>query len=105
MAELTERVHQVLTVLGDGGTTDMAQRVVTWLAADPSALGVATRNIAGLSEVATVLAKPKATVSAWRKGDYSFPEPFLVLACGPLWDLEQVRRWKDGNPDLVGEAT
>lgn len=99
-------VHAVLEILGDGGTTDMARRVLAWLAAGADGLGVQPRNIAGLAEVAAVVRRPRATISGWRRaGDVSFPEPFLTLGCGPLWDLEQVRRWMAGNPDLVGDET
>lgn len=54
-----------------------------------------TANIGGTAEVASVLDCPKQQIYALRR-NAAFPAPFMTLASTPLWDMEQVRTFKEG---------
>ena len=48
--------------------------------------------LAGLAEVADALGVTKRTASRYTTRR-DFPAPLQVLAAGPVWRLEDVRRW------------
>jgi predicted DNA-binding transcriptional regulator AlpA len=90
--------HQVLVALGPGGTTDLAERVLELLQAQPAPVP----ELGGLAEVCAVLGRSRQTVGHWisgRRGPGGFPEPLVVLSATPVWDLAQVREWSR-NVDL-----
>lgn len=102
---MDESVHTVLEVLGDGGTTDMATRVVVWMAGEPNALGIKPDDIVDRAEVAAMTGRSRQSLAKLLKAGVSFPAPFRTLAGGEeLYDRERVLRWMAGNPDLVGSA-
>jgi eukaryotic-like serine/threonine-protein kinase len=52
--------------------------------------------LGGAAEVAETLGVSRQRVSVLRKQS-SFPTPVAELASGPVWDLEQVRRWANSG--------
>lgn len=50
--------------------------------------------LAGTAEVAKELGCPKQQVYSLRKRS-DFPEPIIKLAATPIWDIRQVRDFKD----------
>ena len=101
---MDETVAAVLEVLGDGGTTDMAHRVIAWLGGSPNGLGIKPESIVDRAEIAGILGLSRQAAAKTIK-DPTFPAAFRTLAGGTdLYDREQVGRWRDGNPDLVGAS-
>jgi predicted DNA-binding transcriptional regulator AlpA len=102
---VNDDTRTVLEVLGDGGTTEMATRVLAWLSGGNRGLGVAPGNIVDRAEIATMTGLSRAKLAKVVKNGGAFPAPFRTLECGEeLYDREQVERWIAGNPDLVGGA-
>lgn len=100
---MDDNTRTVLEVLGDGGTTDMATRVIVWMAGDPNALGIKAHDIVDRAELATMMGRSRQSLAKLLNAAVSFPAPFRTLAGGEeLYDREQVQRWMAGNPDLVG---
>ena len=54
---------------------------------------IETSSIGGVAEVAHILDCPKPQIHALRKRA-DFPAPFMRIAATPLWDLEEVDRFK-----------
>ena len=63
----------------------------------------------GTAEIAAALSVSRQTVSNWftRHSDKpGFPEPLFTLAAGPVYDIDEIVRWKagyipqSGNPSL-----
>lgn len=63
-----------------------------WTAAERALL---TRDIAGIAELAKHLGTSPGTVRSWRERHADFPAPIAELACGPIWLLVDVLRWRD----------
>lgn len=102
------RLREVVRILGDGGTTEMGERVLAWMDSrqppDPVVhqAGILPENILGLAEVAEVVGKASATVRTWAaRPQYAFPAPVVHLAATKIWDREQVDLWVAGNTDLL----
>lgn len=57
-------------------------------------LHVPVAQLAGTSEVAAVLGCPKQQLHKLRQRD-DFPEPVIVLAATPIWDLRDIRDFRD----------
>lgn len=57
------------------------------------------RVFVGVAEIAADLGVPRSTVSMWdaRRRTNGFPEPVAELAMGPVYDLEEVRAWRQGK--------
>lgn len=53
------------------------------------------KHIVGVAEIATLFLVPRTTVSNWhtRTDRNGFPLPLVVLAAGPLFDVNEVLRW------------
>lgn len=101
---MDDDTRTVLEVLGDGGTTEMATRVITWLSGGNLGLGIAPRNIVDRAEIAVMTGRTRQQLAKIIKGGTAFPEPFRTLTGGEeLYDREHVERWITGNPDLVGD--
>jgi hypothetical protein len=91
--------REVLHVLGDGGTTDMADRVARW--AVDRVVGIRPHDIVGIAEIADMAGRRKQSVCNWMARPYSFPAPVTTLASGRIFDREQVATWLAGHADLV----
>lgn len=104
--EHLELRRHLLHVLGTGGTMEMAERAaweVDRLVNEGRSTAVLER-LGGLHEVCALIDRPKNVVCNWqaRPGKINFPQPVLELAATKVWDLDQVRTWAVGNPDLAG---
>lgn len=102
----SEQVRRILTAMGDGGTYDLAHRVsdeVERQVAECQSTAILER-LGGMHEVCELIDRPKNVVGNWlrRPGNINFPPFVIELAATKVWDLEQVRTWAKGNPDLVG---
>jgi predicted DNA-binding transcriptional regulator AlpA len=88
--------QRILAALGDGGTMDMADRIITLV-------GVLTsehleRELLGLHEVAELMGVSTNTISmrAARPG-MNFPAPIVTLVATRIWSREQIEEWMLGN--------
>jgi hypothetical protein len=54
--------------------------------------GVPSEKLAGLAEVAEILAVPKRTAARYVRRE-GFPAPLERLASGPVWLRREVREW------------
>lgn len=96
------RRHDLLRVLGDGGTFAMVDAVLDWLGSTES--GVRTEDIIGLSEAAAILGPNVSKQRLWnwtRDPKKHFPRPIVTLKAGPIFHRPQVEQWKTGNTDLI----
>jgi hypothetical protein len=97
-----DMARSILVALGDGGTYDMAYRIIEWMDGGAELTGIPIHRIGGLSEVAELLGQRKQNVCNWlARGMYGCPEPFRALAATKLYDLDQWRVWAAGHPELV----
>lgn len=98
-------LHEILEVLGTGGTTEMARRVKAWTDAHRAAVvypGIPPEHILGLEEVSALTGVPSSTVIAWTDfGQVGFPRQVVTLSATRIWDRDQVEVWMRGHPDLV----
>jgi hypothetical protein len=100
---MDEYTHSILLILGDGGTTAMAERVRTWI--DAGNGGVHPRNIIGFAEVAVLLNLPPAkTRTLIADPTEAFPAPVATLKATDIWDREQVNVWITGHDEPHTEA-
>jgi hypothetical protein len=84
--------HDVLIALGPGGTSELAERALAFLG---------QLELGGLAEVSDLLGKSPQSVGHWIAGrrhptapdGAPFPEPLVILAATPVWDLDAVRQW------------
>lgn len=53
-------------------------------------------RLAGVHEVAELLAIGKAAL-ADRRRHPSFPRPLAELRCGPVWDLDEIERYRQAR--------
>jgi predicted DNA-binding transcriptional regulator AlpA len=92
--------HRILVALGDGGTMDMADRIVDLVGV--LATEHLERELLGLHEVAELMGVSTNTVSmrAARPG-MNFPAPIVTLVATRIWSREQIEEWMLGNPRLV----
>jgi hypothetical protein len=51
------------------------------------------KSIVGVGEIAAKAGVTKQAVCNWRKRYPDFPKPIKELASGPIFDLEQVKRF------------
>jgi hypothetical protein len=51
----------------------------------------------GLAEIAAAYRISKTAAAKWQH-HADFPKPLARLAMGPVWDADEVRRWKAGRP-------
>lgn len=59
-------------------------------------------DIGGLSEVADLVGRPKQVVRNWiTRGNLNTPEPLVMLAATPVWDLAKWRQWAKSHAHLV----
>jgi predicted DNA-binding transcriptional regulator AlpA len=98
-------VREVLSLLGDGGTTDHARAVVAWVVNrfPPVAGDCVPTDLVGVNEVASILGTSRANVLRWSNGQgrTDFPRPVFILACGPHWSDSTVRAWKMAQDDIM----
>jgi predicted DNA-binding transcriptional regulator AlpA len=47
----------------------------------------------GTAEIADLLGVKQVTVHAWRRRHADFPQPWRVLATGPIWSLAEIVHW------------
>jgi len=94
------RRRTLLLVLGDGGTTAMAERLMAYL--DER---VRPEDIVGLAEIASRLGVTKQRLWNWTGyRDTHFPPPIAQLATGRVYDWTQVQTWAQGNADMIKGA-
>jgi predicted DNA-binding transcriptional regulator AlpA len=94
----------VLRALGNGGTMEMAQSVVSFIQSQVPM--VPPTDLVGLAEVALMTGRSKQTVCNWiGRGNQGFPEPIKHLAATKVWDREQVTVWMQGHPELIRMQT
>jgi hypothetical protein len=62
------------------------------------------RCIAGVAEIASLFAVSKTTAANWyaRRDRNGHPEAIAYLACGTLFDINEVVRWYAGYKPLKG---
>lgn len=86
------RRHDLLRVLGDGGSFAQVDAVLAWL---DSQEGVRPSDIMGLAEVAAHLGVTKQRVWNWTADPTKdFPAPIVELGCGRIFSRQQVEEWK-----------
>lgn len=85
-AQRADLLREVLTVLGDGGTMDMATRITDWYLDRH-------RNVGGLAEVAVRLDASRQQAWNWADRYPTFPAPLAILASGRVYDLPTVDAW------------
>jgi len=56
------------------------------------------RDLASGGELARRLRKPRRTIYTWIERD-DFPKPVKKTGGVRLWDIEEVRRWRDDTAD------
>lgn len=57
--------------------------------------GVAPADLVGANEIAERLDVSVATVHKWKQRYDSFPDPYVILAQGPIYYWPDVRTWHD----------
>ncbi len=55
---------------------------------------VMTNDLGGSAEVAATLGCPKQQIAKLRQRR-DFPEPLVLLAATPIWDLRDIRHFRD----------
>jgi hypothetical protein len=50
-------------------------------------------NLGGTAEVSNLLGVSRQGVSNYRQRHPEFPEPWYDLACGPVYNLDEVAAW------------
>jgi hypothetical protein len=57
--------------------------------------GTKPLTLAGVAELSRLLSVRRTTISQWhsRQRTNAFPEPLATLACGPIWDQDEVADW------------
>jgi hypothetical protein len=96
-------VREVLPLLGDGGTTDVARRAVDWAIERflPMVGERVVTELAGVNEVAGLLGTSRANVLRWSNGQgrTDMPAPVLTLSCGPHWSRSTLAAWVPADQD------
>jgi hypothetical protein len=54
----------------------------------------------GIAEIAEIANVTGQAVSNWYARDASFPKPIAALACGVIWDRDQIIEWLSANRKL-----
>jgi hypothetical protein len=54
---------------------------------------VRASDLAGAHEIGKVLGVAPNTINAWLRRDNGFPRPLVKLACGNVWDINDVLAW------------
>jgi hypothetical protein len=96
-------VREVLPLLGDGGSMEEAQTLVSW-AMERFLPTVGERvlvDLVGVNEAADQIGTSRANVLRWSNGQgrTDFPEPVLTLACGPHWSRSTLAGWVPTSQD------
>jgi hypothetical protein len=107
----------MLVALGDGGTTELAERALEYLdglLADQQAAGVRAEMVApeleigGVAEVTRALGVSRQTVGHWlagrRQPPFPFPEPTWVLDATPVWNMALIRQLTVTEPEVKTDA-
>jgi len=87
--------REILTAIGDGGTTDMASRVAVFVR--EQVIDDKVPELGGLAEVAEILGESRQTVGhliSGRRGAGDFPEPIARLAATSVWIMSDIVAWK-----------
>jgi predicted DNA-binding transcriptional regulator AlpA len=50
-------------------------------------------NLVGIAEIAQIAGVSRQVVNNWNVRDVSFPRPIAQLACGQIWDQEEILAW------------
>jgi len=58
-------------------------------------------ELVGISEIAELASTTRSAVSNWVVRDPSFPTPLASLACGQIWDKDDVEGWLVKNSHLT----
>lgn len=69
-----------------------------------AAVRIRPGDLAGTKEAMAILGVDKTTVSRWKRQGY-LPEPFQVLAAGPVWLVPVLERFKaehEASADAAG---
>lgn len=63
------------------------------------------QDLVGLHEITKEFGVPTSTASSWTR-QHSFPPPYLKLAMGPIWRIDDVREWHDDKygPQAIPEV-
>ncbi|MBK7357242.1 hypothetical protein [Propionivibrio sp.] len=57
-------------------------------------------ELVGISEIAALASTSRAAISNWVSRDPSFPEPVADLACGQIWNKQEIELWLRKNNHL-----
>jgi predicted DNA-binding transcriptional regulator AlpA len=92
--------QRIVRALGDGGTMDMADRIVDLVGV--LAAEHLQNELLGMQEVADLMGVTANTISmrAARPG-MNFPAPIVHLSGSRIWSRAQIEEWMAGNPKLV----
>lgn len=58
----------------------------------------------GTTEIAELASTSRSAVSNWVSRDPSFPKPVADLACGQIWNKQDIERWLNANKQLKRNA-
>lgn len=92
--------HNILCKCGCGYPTSAPNGYVPLHTPKPGSKIMRTahaKDLGGVAEVADMMGISKATLVNWRKRHSDFPEPFIELACGPIWVMTDVSAWYFGR--------
>lgn len=93
---------RVRHALGDGATEEQAKRVHRLLDSAGLLGGDVGRippgRLVGLAEFAAIMNRTPQAVRAWKLA----PEPIVRLKAGPIWDRQDVERFRLAHPELCG---
>lgn len=91
-------VGRIRHALGDGASVEQARAVLGALRRAGLLDGSLTgSHLVGVAEIATLTGRSASAVCQWR----GFPEPIARLRAGRIYDVRDVQRFIDANPDLV----
>ncbi len=69
----------------------------------PQHITIDPRDLGGVAEIAEVAGVLPSAVVNWTHRHNDFPRSLVILRCGSVWDMRQVRRWLRKHP--VGRST
>ena len=59
---------------------------------------VRVSDLAGIAEIAARFGVTRQAVCNWVVRHRHFPQPVVILASGPVYDMKEIVRWHEGNP-------